>query len=251
MITLSLHDLVAGYDEPVVVANGVLTADRIAIVGENGGGKSTLLRTLGGVLLPLAGTFSISAGRTGYLGHKPATFPGLTVGKCLDYWGRLLAADRTEWSERARSVLSSFELLSILDVDCTRLSRGQHQLVSLTVSLASDPELVLWDEPTSGLDRSRYSTLWTCIERMLASPSTECALRGVIFTTHIIDDLRGAVALQIRDGSATVASTKEISSSGVLDLERDADTFPAGGESYQALLRRLADGQKSITDAGR
>lgn len=249
MITLSLHDLVAGYDEPVVVANGEITGERIGIVGENGGGKSTLLRTLGGVLSPLGGDFALSASHVSYVGHKPATFPGLTVGRCVEYWSRLLAADPTEWCERARSVLDSFELLPLLDVDCARLSRGQHQLVSLTVSLASNPQIALWDEPTSGLDRSRYATLWTSVERMLALPTDECALSGVIFTTHIVDDLRGAATLQLRDGSASVVSAEDASRSGVVRaLEAGPDPPPEG---YRAALRRLVEGEKVITDGGR
>lgn len=250
MITLSLHELVAGYNEPVVVANGDITAGRIGIVGQNGGGKSTLLRTLGGVLLPLGGEFTLSASRVSYVGHKPATFPGLTVGQCLDYWSRLLAADRTKWSERARSVLESFELLPTLDVDCARLSRGQHQLVSLTVSLASDPEAVLWDEPTAGLDRSRYTTLWTSVERMLDSPPDECALQGVIFTTHIIDDLDGATTLQVCDGVASVVSPEEASgSSPLVDLEHAGNPGEDAG-TYRAAWRRLVQGEET-TDARR
>ena len=252
MITLSLRDLVAGYDEPVVVANGELTADRIGIVGENGGGKSTLLRTLGGVLSPLGGHFALSASRVAYVGHKPATFPGLTVGQCLDYWSRLLAPDRTAWRERAHSVLDSFELLPILDVDCGRLSRGQHQLVSLTVSLATDPEVAIWDEPTSGLDRSRYATLWASIERMLASPPDEWALAGVIFTTHIREDLAGASTLQVGDGAASVVPVQDASSSAVLrNLDDAGNPSPDGGGTYRAALRRLVDGRKAITDGRR
>ncbi|MDP8987777.1 MAG: ATP-binding cassette domain-containing protein [Actinomycetota bacterium] len=252
MISLSLVDLVAGYSEPVVFANADITADRIGIVGENGGGKSTLLRTLGGVLSPLAGHFHLSASNASYVGHKPATFPGLTVGQCLEYWSRLLAAEREEWSHRARSALESFELLSVLDVDCARLSRGQHQLVSIAVSLASDPEVVLWDEPTSGLDRSRYTTLWTSVERMLASHPADCALMGVIFTTHIVDDLDGAVTLQVREGSASVVSADEATSSGVLaELENGDGSLrePPGG--YPAALRRLVDGHEAVPDVRR
>lgn len=249
MISVALVDLVAGYSEPVVSANCDVTADRIGIVGENGGGKSTLLRTLGGVLEPLAGTFDLSVSHASYVGHKPATFPGLTVGQCLEYWSRLLAADRQEWSERARSVLEAFELLLLLDVDCARLSRGQHQLVSLAVSLASDPEVVLCDEPTSGLDRSRYATLWTTVERMLASPPAECALMGVIFTTHVTDDLDGAVVLQVRGGRASVVSADEATSAGVLlELENGDGSLRDGSGTYPAVLRQLVDGHEKTPD---
>jgi ABC-type multidrug transport system ATPase subunit len=157
-----------------------------------------------------------------------------------------------EWCERAHSVLDWFDLLSVLDVDCARLSRGQHQLVSLTVSLASDPEVALWDEPTSGLDRSRYATLWTTVGRMLASPPDECALIGVIFTTHIVDDLDGAATLQVSGGSTSVVSAEDASRSGMVrDLDHAGDPTQEGPGTYRAALRRLVDGQQAVTDGRR
>lgn len=249
MITLTLRDLAVGYDLPIVTAVGEVRGERIAIVGENGSGKTTLLRTLGGVLSPVGGSFHISASKRSYAGHRPATFPGLSVEQCLEYWARLLAADRLAWQERARRVLDWFGMEGLLQAECGRLSRGQHQLVSLTVSLAANPEVVIWDEPTSGLDRSRCATLWQTVEALRTGQPDEWALRGVIFTTHLVDDLVGASVLRVHEGAASPVPREE-AYRWVEALLRDEKARTSPG-SYRSALARYRDGERGGADAWR
>lgn len=206
MLSLSLENLTTGYDYPVVRANITVEGRRIALVGDNGSGKSTLLRTIGRVIEPLSGTVRLSYPDVSYLGHRPATFPGLDVEDCFEYWRRIFQIDVGIWRDRVQLLLDRWELASIYGVRCDRLSRGQHLLVSLAVSLAQDPQVVVWDEPTSGLDSTRRPKLWDTVSSLIDDRDDSWRLQGVVFSTHLDDDLSGATVLVIVDGLARLAS---------------------------------------------
>lgn len=244
VLALALRDLTAGYDGPVVRADCVVEGQRIAVVGENGSGKSTLLRTIGRVLDPLGGTVEISHSDIAYVGHQPATFPGLTIEECLEYWRRVFEVDVQSWRERARTVMQRWGIEGLANRDCGRLSRGERQLVSLVMSLAQDPEVAVWDEPTSGIDLARRLQMWDAVGSMIGDNEGVWRLQGVIFSTHLGDDLQDATVLEMSDGVAKPASSFEVfRSRGVVldEHDDDADDRIASSGSYQGALRSVIE----------
>ena len=145
--------LVIGYDrlKPLVDVGSqdVLRGQRIAIVGPNGIGKTTLLRTLMGRLAPLEGSCELGAGvQPGYLPQTHDNLqPDATVLESLQ------SVDTGLKAERARTLLGSF-LFTGDEVfkKISELSGGQRSRVILAQLAAAGPNLLLLDEPTNHLD---------------------------------------------------------------------------------------------------
>ncbi len=157
---VNLKDVEKGYGSRSVLGGvtlGVSAGDRIGVVGENGGGKSTLLRLVGGIEEPDAGTVVRSGGlQLALLGQADDLDPARTVRDEL-VGGR---ADH-EWAAdaRFRGVLDGLlggvaisRFASGLDTPIGGLSGGERRRIALARALLDSPELLLLDEPTNHLD---------------------------------------------------------------------------------------------------
>lgn len=147
----------------------------IWVKGENGRGKTTLLKILAGLILPDKGYLSWSGKKLKrfephflhlllYLGHHPALNPTLTVSENI-LWSCLLQTNLlTHKDQKHKDQKKDLELLinkalkdlnvhELADIPCEQLSFGQKQRVSL-LRLAINQEAILWilDEPGTGLD---------------------------------------------------------------------------------------------------
>jgi len=159
---VSLEGAALGYGrEPFLrdVSLVVRRGDFLAVVGPNGGGKTTLLRTLLGVLPPLAGRRTQPGPmRVGYVpqrDHVDAYWP-LTVDEvALMGRYRLVGAGRRPAERDRRAVAAALARVGIGDLadrPFRTLSGGQRQRTLIARALASDPELLALDEPTNGMD---------------------------------------------------------------------------------------------------
>ncbi len=160
--------------------------ETMALLGPNGGGKTTLLRALLGELSPLAGTLRVSA--------RCATVPQ-TERSQLDYPVSALdvaamgALSRLPWwrrpSRRDREVaadsLRQVGLDGLAGETFGKLSGGQRQRVLIARSLVQDARILLLDEPFSGLDRPSSERL----EALIGSLAAEG--RGVMVATHDLE----------------------------------------------------------------
>ena len=142
----------------------------MAIIGPNGGGKTTLLRTIlgtipvqqGKVLLRGEALQSSSLERIGYVPQLETidwNFP-ITVEEVISMGfftrNRWFRGIRDDERRKLQSVLARLNLIGLGDRHIRDLSGGQQQAVFLGRALLGDPELILLDEPTAGLDiRSR------------------------------------------------------------------------------------------------
>jgi len=159
-----LDDASIGYGGRALL-QGVTVAvepeDFLAVVGPNGGGKTTLLRTLLGMLPPIAGRRSAESPlRVGYVpqrDHVDALWP-LGCGDVVGMGrvpgigpGRRLRPPDVEAAERA---LSRVGLKELWKRPFGTLSGGQRQRTLIARALASEPRLLALDEPTNGMDPS-------------------------------------------------------------------------------------------------
>jgi zinc transport system ATP-binding protein len=185
MATLfTIESLTAGYENKVVLKDISMTVDEndfIGIIGPNGGGKTTLLRVILGLLKPFSGKVDFSKGniKLNQIGYMPQVaqgdtlFPvtvedvvlsGLMLNKSAT--GRMGREDK----KTASAVMDELGLSPLAHQALNELSGGQLQRVYLARALTGSPRLLLLDEPATFVDNSFeadfYDKLRTLNSRM-------------------------------------------------------------------------------------
>jgi branched-chain amino acid transport system ATP-binding protein len=169
---ITCQDLEAGYGR-IRILNGVsleiASGSAVGILGHNGMGKTTLLRTLMGLIPATAGTVHLDGhditqaptharARRGlaYVPQGRQIFPGLTVAENL----RMAAVAAGKPPATVERVLTEFpELTRLLDRSGGALSGGEQQLLALARALCTEPRLLLLDEPTEGIQPSTVQAI--------------------------------------------------------------------------------------------
>ncbi|MCI4344061.1 MAG: ABC transporter ATP-binding protein [Thermoplasmata archaeon] len=141
--------------------------EAVAVVGRSGVGKTTLLRTIAGLLPPTAGSLRRDgeemthrppeARGLGYIPQSLALFPHRSVAGNVSY--PLERKRSPPAASELRLLLDRFGLRELADRRPAQLSGGERQRVAIARALAASPSLLLWDEPLSALDASARSAL--------------------------------------------------------------------------------------------
>ena len=161
---IELHEVQVGYHRAAVlppVTLAIAAGDAVGIVGPNGSGKTTLVRTVLGLLPPLAGTIAFPGKhrpRFGYVPQRAAvdsSFPLTSFEVALmGRYGLIGAARRPRPidHQRTQEALSDVGVLDLRARPFHALSGGQRQRVLVARALAAEPEILVLDEPTTGMD---------------------------------------------------------------------------------------------------
>jgi zinc transport system ATP-binding protein len=169
---ISVRDLCFGYDGVRVIDHvdlDIQARDFLAIIGPNGGGKSTLVKLLLGLLRPWSGKIDSRIGtRRGSLGYVPQfaafdrSFP-LRVSEVVmmgTLGGRgLLRRHSRENRLATGAVLEQLKIQGLSATPIAELSGGQIQRVLIARALVSEPEILFLDEPTASIDAESRETL--------------------------------------------------------------------------------------------
>lgn len=242
------------YGEKTVLGDFSLTVepgDFVTIVGASGGGKTTVLKMVNGLLTPDAGTIRVM-GRDiremdliqlrrniGYAIQGSVLFPHMTVAENIAYVPNLLNK-----KDKARTNAAVAKWLAIVGLDeellqryPAELSGGQQQRVGIARALAASPEILLMDEPFGAVDEITRASLQQEITRIHRETGIT-----VLFVTHDIGEaLRlGTRVLVMADGEIQqYATPEEILRAPATDFVRQL----AAGERHACHLPddRLAD----------
>jgi len=178
------HDIVDQVD--LQISGGEV----VGLLGPNGGGKSTLLLLLAGLVRPTSGTVHIQgtpthelalnrAGAVGLITAEPGLYPLLTGRENLRYFGGLFGCSSADVDARAEPLLRELDIAHDLDRPSSEYSSGMRQKISLARALLFEPAVLLLDEPTSNLDPLSTTT----IHRAIRHQADRCGV-CVVIATH-------------------------------------------------------------------
>ena len=192
------------------VSLDVRPGEYVGVVGPNGGGKSTLVRLLNGLLKPDSGQIRVS-------GRNPATEPfevrkhlgvlfqnpenGLVAPFVEDdvaFGLENLGIPREQMRERVREAIRAVGLEGYERREPHTLSGGEKQRVALAGLLALDPEILLLDEPTSRLDAAGRREVLERLEALRGA-------RTVLHVTHHLEELLDADRILVLNAGRLVA----------------------------------------------
>ena len=162
---LSIESLNVGYGNTRVlndVSLEVARGELVALLGSSGCGKTTLLRSIAGFVIPQSGTIRVD-GRdiaplppekrgTAMMFQSYALWPHMSVEENIGYGLRMRGWKKDAAAKRIGEMLALLQLEGFGPRPVTQLSGGQRQRVALGRALAVDPQLLLLDEPMSNLD---------------------------------------------------------------------------------------------------
>lgn len=164
----------------------------LALLGENGAGKSSLIKVCTGLMVPDAGSISISGkpitGKNDNLSKVGLLLEGnrnlywrLTPLENMEYFGGLKGMLKKQARERGKKLLNQFNLMHKAKSPIQSLSRGMQQKVSIMCSVINSPEILFLDEPTLGLDSESTNEILGMVK--------ECASDGasIVVTSHQIE----------------------------------------------------------------
>ncbi|QBE49472.1 ABC transporter ATP-binding protein [Leucobacter triazinivorans] len=188
MSTLDVRDLFVRYGKSIVAVQGasieVREGEIVSLLGQNGAGKSTILKTIAGIVAPLSGSIAygdvdltakgasrISAG-IAYVPEDRGVFASLSVGENL----RLGAVSRRDRQEIDADVEAQLERFPILRKYWSRgaslLSGGEQQQLAIARALMIRPRLLLLDEPTLGLAPIIVDLIFDVVQQLNAEGVT-------------------------------------------------------------------------------
>ena len=160
-----------------------------ALLGENGAGKTTMIRILTGFQRPTSGSCTVCGlnplrdpqgvrKRIGYVSDAPALYDWMTVAQIGGFTASFYDS---AFLPNYESAIRRYEIRP--DQKIRHLSKGQRAKVALSLALAHDPSLLVLDEPTSGLDpKVRRSFLESMIDRAATG-------RTVFLSSHQISEV--------------------------------------------------------------
>ncbi|MDK4247073.1 ABC transporter ATP-binding protein [Corynebacterium accolens] len=166
MPTIDFSSVTVAFDETVVLddINLTLSEQRIGVIGQNGGGKSTLTRLINGLGEPTAGTVTVDGINPSEQGKKVREKVGFVFSDAenqivmpnvrddIAFSLRRFKLPKAERTARVDAALERFGLLEFAERSPHTLSGGQKQLLALAAVLVIDPVLIIADEPTTLLD---------------------------------------------------------------------------------------------------
>jgi branched-chain amino acid transport system ATP-binding protein len=233
-LMLDVKDLAVNYGNIAAVKGLSLTVHKgeiVTLIGSNGAGKSTTLRTISGLLKPRTGTIDFNGQRiSGREGHEVVAlgicqspegrriFPRMTVSENLDL-GAFLRRDTDGIAADRARVLDLFpRLADRINQKAGTMSGGEQQMLAVGRALMGSPQLLVLDEPSMGLAPVLVDLIFDTIETIREQG-----------TTVLVVEQNALAALRVADYAYVLES-------GVLKMQGDAKKMAENDDIVKAYL---------------
>ncbi len=201
--------------------------DFFGLIGPNGGGKTTLIRLILGVLEPAGGEVLLLGGKPGVMrcraGYIPQevssniSFPISVMDVVLmglSFQRGMFRYFTKEDKEKASRIIRELRLTDLVQRHIGELSGGQRQKVLLARALVSNPDILFLDEPTASIDASGQNEIYEYLKTLNQAGTT------IVLTTHNV----GAISTYIKS-IACVNRQLHFHPDGKLDEQILMDTY--------------------------
>jgi len=195
MLAIELKNLSKNFKGKKVVDNlnfGLKQGELLALLGENGAGKSTTINMLCGLTKPTSGdayilgksvvndVFEVKklinvSPQEIALGNK------ISIKENLELVARIYGDNKIEAEKKSRVMLEKLKLTEKANEKVKTLSGGMQRKLSIGMALISEPKVLFLDEPTVGLDVRTRNELWKTIEKLKGKVT-------IILTTHYLEE---------------------------------------------------------------
>jgi ABC-2 type transport system ATP-binding protein len=212
----------------------VALGEIVGLVGANGGGKTTTLRIIAGLLQPDQGTGTVFGddirkpgrdcrARIGYMSQRLALHPDLTVRENLRFRASVYGIPNA--AARLEALATDYGITDVMLQRFATLSGGWARRVQFAATILHAPPLLLLDEPTAGLDAATRQDIWGWLAKLSRGG------HAIILATHDLAEAERLPKIMLyHQGRASEAMTPAalIAQSGVTTLEEAIILFAKG-----------------------
>jgi ABC-2 type transport system ATP-binding protein len=221
------------------------------LLGSNGAGKSSTIKSIVGLVRPAGGTIRVfgldavheslrTKAQIGYVPETSMLYEALTPHEFLEFVASVRRLEPRRSADRVRNLVTAFRLSEEFDEPIASLSNGTRQKVLLVAALLHEPPLLVLDEPMNHLDPRSLRLMKDLLAQYVRNGD-----RGVLFSTHameIAEQLCHRVGILDRGvlrGEGTVAGLRERGVEGDASLEEIFLHLTAEDEGVRAALASL------------
>ena len=217
MMTISARDVDVRYSNLVVLSIPELTISGhvIALLGHNGAGKSTFIKTILGLLDPRQGSVTLNRADgnlikpeidMAFCPENGAIFADITVERYLECWCRIAHNNARHYRQGGAKYVERLSISELLTKKGRELSKGQRRRVQTALGFMSNPSIFLFDEPFDGLDVQRTNDLMEIVEE-------EREHRAFLISSHrmdVMERIADAVLVLQNGGVACSGSVQHV-----------------------------------------
>ncbi|MDX1964921.1 MAG: ABC transporter ATP-binding protein [Pirellulales bacterium] len=257
---ISVRELTHRYGDRLALDHltlSVHSGELFAILGPNGGGKTTLFRVLSTLLRPQEGTVEIAGfdllgapatvrQQMGVVFQAPSLDKKLTVRENLWCQGRLYGLSTGAITQRGEILLSRLGLADRAHETVEKLSGGLKRRVEIAKALLHQPRILLLDEPSTGLDPLVRSELWSLFQELRQTDQIT-----ILLTTHLLEEADKADRIAILHQGRLVACDSPATLRGTIAGESLTVQTSAPAELARTLQEKLGITGRIFADSVR
>ncbi|KAH6568256.1 hypothetical protein BASA50_008934 [Batrachochytrium salamandrivorans] len=238
--------------DKIAVRNSCFTVQEgklLALLGQNGAGKSTTISMLSGLTPATSGDaliYDMSVRNQiqrirkimGICPQHDVLFDDLTAREHIQLYAGLKGVPKNELSSLIEERLQAVRLLTVANVRAGTYSGGMKRRLSLVISTIGDPKVIFMDEPTTGMDPVNRRHVWTFIEKFKKN-------RVIILTTHSMEEadvLGDHIAIMAKGRLRAINNSIALKTKFGTGYRISVVTNPSDADRVKAIVQRMVPG---------